>query len=79
MARMTFIDSHVGARLAAIRAAANLSATQAAMLLHITSDELCAIEAGRVRASSKMLIKAATTYGVPMAAFYEGLDVPPPA
>jgi transcriptional regulator with XRE-family HTH domain len=70
------IDTYVGSRIRAARAAKNMSQTKLADGLHLTFQQIQKYERGTNRISASKLYHAANVLGVTVSYFYEGLDAP---
>ncbi len=70
------IDRHVGARIAALREAAELSPGQIADRLGLTSADIHAYERGERRIAGKQLYRLCQVLRCPISALFEGWDDP---
>lgn len=66
-------DQHVGRQLASVRVQSDVSQAQLASAVGISFQQLQKYENARNRVSASMLFEIATTLGVPVGRFFEGL------
>ncbi|WP_256754743.1 helix-turn-helix domain-containing protein [Mesorhizobium sp. Mes31] len=66
-------DQHVGRQIATVRVQSDVSQAQLARLIGISFQQLQKYENARNRVSASMLYEIATSLGVPVSRFFEGL------
>lgn len=73
------VDREVGRRLSTFRKAAGMTQSQLAEHLGVRAQQVCKFEVGKNRLCASKLYLAAEALGVPVSAFFDPAEKPPPA
>jgi len=77
--RSTWINTQIGIRIRDFRTAAALSRIELAQRIDTTEQTLADYELGLVRCPASNLFEISQALGVPILAFFSGLDAPDPS